>query len=91
MAENLGLTLAFGIPLIPILLAEKKRGKYVALGFFAVGLAIAWEIFAVHHGFWEYDAVPQILGASIYTILAYFPWLIYSYYAGNKVNEWLQT
>jgi len=88
--ENFLLTAAFSVPLIPLFYFHREqRMKYFFLGLFTLAIAIVFEIWAVSNGFWEYSATPQAFGVGIFTWLAYFPWLIYVYAAGNQMKTWV--
>ncbi len=80
------------LPLLLILCFERRFLKtYVRLGIFTVILASVWEPIGVHSGLWHYVVQPQFFGASVLTLLAYFHWMSFSYFAGNVVMRRLRS
>ena len=93
--DNLFWTAAFSAPLLALLCFEKAtRRKHVLLGLFTLIFALPFEALSVSSGWWKYAATPQVFSVSLFTLLAYFPWIIYSYWSGNalaarlKMNGW---
>ena len=88
--ENYILTLIFALPLIPIFYFSPERRKYFLLGVFTLLFALPFEIIAVSAGWWGYFATPQIFSVSVFTLLAYFPWMAYIYFSGNFLAQRLR-
>ena len=76
------------IPLILILYIDRKNLKnYVYLGILAMIMALVFEELSVVLGFWEYYSLPKIINVSIFTIINYFHYLVFCYFAGNKLSR----
>ncbi len=68
-----------------ILWAERKQAAhYAALGAFAVLCAMFGEPAGRFMGFWDYSAGPFFFGASVFTIVNYFNYMIVVYFIANK-------
>jgi len=78
------------IPLPIVLLIDRKMiRKYILLGIFTIICATIYESITTYLGFWFHYSQPQILGgASIWTLLGYFPYISYSYFLGNKLTKY---
>lgn len=86
--ENWLLTVVYSLPLIPIFyFGWPNRKKHFLLGLFTLAIALPFEVFAVSQGFWSYSAAPQVFSVSVFTLLAYLPWVIYSYFSGNAAAK----
>jgi hypothetical protein len=73
------------LPLILLLWVERKNLKtYLSLGIFTMVLATVWEPIGVYTDLWHYFGLYQFLGVSIFTLLAYFHWISFSYFLGNR-------
>ncbi len=85
--DNSLLTVLFALPLVPIFFFRGRgAAEYFALGIFTLFFALPFEALAVAGKWWSYSATPQFFGISIFTLFAYFPWIIYSYLAGNAIS-----
>ncbi|GEM_PF-3835268 len=90
--DNLLWTAAFSLPLLALLYFEKgARKKHVLLGFFTLLFALPFEVLSVAAGLWTYATTPQVFSVSLFTLLAYFPWIIYSYWSGNALASHLRV
>jgi hypothetical protein len=82
--EQFYLFLMLSVPLAAILYFDRKNAKkYLLLGAFTMMLAIPWESSLAYLGFWRYFSEPRLFGVSIYTILLYTHYVIFSYFLGN--------
>ncbi len=71
-----------------IILREKRfAARYIALGLFTVICASFGEPLGRLAGFWDYSAGPFFLGASVFTILNYFNYIIIVYFASEKLRR----
>jgi len=79
------------IPLILILYADRKNLKnYICLGILTVCMALVFEELSVYLGFWEFHSLPKIINVSALTVVNYFHYIVFCYFAGNKLSRRLK-
>ncbi len=85
--DNSLLTILFSLPLALVFILDRQGAKkYFMLGCFTMLFALPFEALAVVGGLWSYAAMPQIFSVSVFTLLAYFPWIVYAYFSGNFLS-----
>ncbi|MFQ6009549.1 MAG: hypothetical protein ACE5J7_00275 [Candidatus Aenigmatarchaeota archaeon] len=86
--ENIGLLMIYSAPLILVFYHDRKNIKqYVLLGIVTLVLAFLFELISTTLGFWHYSATPKIFTVAAFSLFAYFPWLSYTYFAGNLLRR----
>ena len=90
MVEHLTFFIVLTIPLIALYTYDRKNiVKYLGMGGLAILLDLIWDPLAISLGFWYYSSQPQIIGLSVYMLLFYIHFLSFTYFLGNKTNEWV--
>ncbi len=90
MVEHLIFFAAMTIPLAMLYAYDRKNiVKYLGIGILAIFLDLIWDPIGMSFGLWRYASQPQIFGMSVYMLLLYVHYLSFSYFLGNKTNEWV--
>ncbi len=88
MMEHYLFVVLFTIPLLVILLIERKQfKKYLSLGITVMVAAFILENTTTYLGFWHHLSTPHIPYVSVWTLILYLHYISFCYYFGNRVSK----
>lgn len=87
MQQIIFLMIEVAVAVVIIALDRKRLRDYILLGLFTLACAYVLETACAFLGFWQYYAEPQIPIISLYTWLAYVPYISFCYFIGNRFNK----